>query len=138
MIINQTLEFSAGHRLHLYKGKCSNLHGHNYKAVIMIDYGKRKSYVRGVGFITDFAGIKKIIRDRFDHKFLMSEKDPYSRKMSEMKGLLLLGYSPTAENIAIEIANLVYAYVIKSPDTAARVSVELFETSSSSAVYVKD
>lgn len=62
-------QFGAAHQLRNYKGKCENLHGHNWKIEV---------YVKGEnldenGLLVDFKVIKdktKEIIEELDHKFL--------------------------------------------------------------------
>jgi 6-pyruvoyltetrahydropterin/6-carboxytetrahydropterin synthase len=63
------IQFGAAHQLRNYKGKCENLHGHNWKIEV---------YVKGEnldenGLLVDFKVIKdktKEIVEELDHKFL--------------------------------------------------------------------
>ncbi len=62
-------DFSAAHNLRDYKGDCENLHGHNWKAQIVLESGELNS----LGIVIDFKDIKKITDDiieKFDHKYL--------------------------------------------------------------------
>jgi 6-pyruvoyltetrahydropterin/6-carboxytetrahydropterin synthase len=61
--------FSAGHALRGYKGKCENVHGHNYKVRIILEGPGLDS----IGLLYDFTHLKRVIRDivgGVDHKFL--------------------------------------------------------------------
>ncbi len=78
--------FAAGHALRGYKGKCENVHGHNYK-VQMVVAGEQ---LNETGLLMDFVEIKTNIRglvDRLDHKFL-NDVPPFDK------------LNPSAENIA--------------------------------------
>ena len=46
--------FSSAHQLRGYKGKCENLHGHNYKIEI---YAKGKE-LDNIGLLVDFGELK--------------------------------------------------------------------------------
>ena len=83
--IQKTMEISASHQLNLdYDSPCKNLHGHNY---IITVYLKAKELNHN-GMIMDFAEIKRRVHDFFDHKHIND----------------LVGYNPTAENMAHHIA----------------------------------
>src|SRR2546426_12711978 len=51
-------DFSAGHALRGYRGKCENLHGHNYKVQITVEGAQLDS----IGLLCDFLHLKQIIR----------------------------------------------------------------------------
>jgi 6-pyruvoyltetrahydropterin/6-carboxytetrahydropterin synthase len=59
-------DFSAAHFLSHYRGKCENLHGHNYRVLLWA----RGTELDGGGMLVDFAVLKKALRDvaaRLDH-----------------------------------------------------------------------
>ena len=79
-------EFSAGHALRGYQGKCENIHGHNYKIQIVVAGEKLDS----IGLLMDFKNIRTQIHstaDRLDHQFL-NELPPFDE------------INPSAENLA--------------------------------------
>lgn len=79
-------EFSAAHNLRGYKGKCEELHGHNWKVEAVITARK----VDRQGLVADFHVIKKALRevlDGLDHKYL--NELAYFKK-----------HNPTSENLA--------------------------------------
>ncbi|MCL4338484.1 6-carboxytetrahydropterin synthase [Patescibacteria group bacterium] len=137
MTISKTLEISVGHRLHLYVGPCSNFHGHNYKVNIHIDYSQEENFIRKEGFYIDFAKLKKIIVEAYDHKFLMSMDDQYVTDIKKLNlpGFKFVPYSPTAENIAIDMAGLLYNLIKKKNGNLESVKIEIFETSNSSVIF---
>ncbi len=67
--LNCTLSFAASHFLTKYKGKCENLHGHNYKLIITVE-----DEVKENGLAIDFKDIKKIAEEKvintLDHAHL--------------------------------------------------------------------
>lgn len=69
MELSTTFDFASSHFLENYKGKCENLHGHNYKMTITIEGEVKKD-----GMIKDFKEIKKIVQkyilEKIDHKHL--------------------------------------------------------------------
>lgn len=78
--------FSAAHQLELYKGKCENLHGHNWKVGVVIS----STRLNKQQMVIDFVKLKKILKkilDSLDHKYL--------NNISFFKT-----DQPTAENIA--------------------------------------
>jgi len=78
--------FSSAHYLRGYKGKCEELHGHNWKVEVNVETpGLDKT-----GMVMDFKDVKKRlggILEKLDHKCL--NKLDYFKK-----------FNPTSENIA--------------------------------------
>ena len=61
--------FSAAHNLRNYKGKCEELHGHNYKVEVVLGGLELDED----GLLIDFKDIKtslKKILETLDHKYL--------------------------------------------------------------------
>jgi 6-pyruvoyltetrahydropterin/6-carboxytetrahydropterin synthase len=72
--ISKEFKFEAAHVLPNHDGKCSRLHGHNYRAVIYVDGEiKPADGSRDEGMVMDFADVKlgwEGIRGSLDHQFL--------------------------------------------------------------------
>ena len=80
--------FSSAHQLRGYKGKCENLHGHNYK----IEIYARGRELNNIGLLVDFVELKEAADDLvtyLDHKNLNVDVPWFSDLI------------PTAENIAV-------------------------------------
>src|SRR5208282_3309903 len=78
--------FAAGHALRNYKGRCENVHGHNFRVQVIIE-GER---LDDSGLLVDFIDVKNLmgsVIDRLDHQFL-NDVAPFDVK------------NPSAENIA--------------------------------------
>lgn len=116
--IEQT--FSAGHALRNYRGKCENVHGHNYRCQVTIE-GEQ---LDATGLLVDFVELKKIVRsviDRMDHQWL-NDFPPFDV------------LNPSAENMAKFIYDEVHREVAgKRMVRLGR--VKLWETDTSSATY---
>ena len=115
--------FAAAHQLRNYKGKCENLHGHNYKVRVTVGGEKLNS----TGLVADFGEVKAVLREivgRLDHRFL-----------NELEPFVVL--NPSAENIAFYF----YEELDKglregASEVPIRVSeVVVWETDTSSATY---
>jgi 6-pyruvoyltetrahydropterin/6-carboxytetrahydropterin synthase len=77
--------FAAGHALRNYKGKCENVHGHNYKVQLRI----LGNELDQTGLLMDFGDMKRILREviaQLDHQFI-NDIEPFTT------------INPTAENI---------------------------------------
>ena len=108
--------FSSAHALREYRGKCENLHGHNWRIKATFSGTELDS----TGMLIDFSDIKasldKIILN-LDHKFL-NETPPFNT------------LNPTAENIAAYI----FTELQKYQTPLAKVSaVKVWESETSSA-----
>lgn len=95
-------DISCGHRVHGHESKCAHLHGHNYRVHFTVQADKLDE----IGRIMDFSVIKSRLcmwlEDNWDHKFLIWEKDPWSRYVLELDpgGTVIVPFNPTAENMA--------------------------------------
>ena len=116
-------EFSAAHALRGYKGKCENLHGHNWKVEV---------YVRGerldeIGMLVDFRELKAATRrvmNHLDHRNL-NELKPFDNEMN-----------PSSEHLAGFILNEVAAQI--NNERVKVYKVRVWETPSTSASYEID
>ena len=78
--------FAAGHALRGYKGKCENVHGHNYKVRVTLT----GSQLDSTGLLYDFVEVKRrmdAIIERLDHRFI-NDIAPFDQ------------LNPSAENLA--------------------------------------
>jgi 6-pyruvoyltetrahydropterin/6-carboxytetrahydropterin synthase len=107
--------FSSAHNLRGYKGKCEELHGHNWKVEVTVV----KDKLDKTGMVLDFKFLKarldKIL-NRLDHKYLNSI--PYFKKVN-----------PTSENIAKYIFDGI------SRQVSGVNSVTVWESDNSQATY---
>lgn len=107
-----TREVSMGHRLPDHKGKCRNLHGHNYQISITIE-----GEIQPDGMILDFAYLKAYLSEvlrPMDHAMILWEDDPWVEHLQSAKIgnppilgtlLYLLPKHPSAENLAAHLFN---------------------------------
>ncbi|HEX8502007.1 MAG TPA: 6-carboxytetrahydropterin synthase QueD [Pyrinomonadaceae bacterium] len=115
--------FSSAHQLRGYKGKCENLHGHNYK----IEIYARGSELDNIGLLVDFGELKEAADEvvaYLDHRNI-NELPPFDEELN-----------PSAENLARYILERVASRV---GDERVRVfKVRCFETPTSVATYQVD
>ncbi len=79
--------FAAAHRLELYRGKCEELHGHNFKVEALVD-GKE---IGREGMLLDFAVLKGYLREiiaDLDHKYI--NEIPFFRERASSSEYLAL------------------------------------------------
>jgi len=115
--IEVSLDFSAAHRLRKYKGKCENLHGHNWKVDVAVSSEK----LSAIGVVVDFKDVKRIVRNvlrELDHTDLNAVR--YFKKVN-----------PTSENIAK------YIYEELKKKKLRPSSVSVWEADDSKATYTE-
>jgi 6-pyruvoyltetrahydropterin/6-carboxytetrahydropterin synthase len=111
--------FAAGHALRNYKGKCENVHGHNYRVHVTV----AGETLNEAGLLVDFSDLKRAIQSlvsRFDHQFL-NQVAPFDQ------------LNPSAENLAKYISD-----GMEPPlqEQGLRIqAVTVWETDASSATY---
>ena len=115
--------FSSAHQLRGYKGKCENLHGHNYK----IEIYARGRELDNIGLLVDFGELKDAadeVVQYLDHRNI-NELPPFDVELN-----------PSAENLARYILERVSSRV---GDGRVQVyKVRCFETPTSVATYQVD
>jgi 6-pyruvoyltetrahydropterin/6-carboxytetrahydropterin synthase len=121
VMVEQT--FAAGHALRGYKGKCENVHGHNYRVRVTVE-GER---LNSIGLLVDFVEVKRLVRDvvdYLDHRFI-NELPPFDT------------VNPSAENMARFFYDRVdQGLSAGSAEVPARVKeVQVWETDTSIATY---
>src|SRR6478736_7299786 len=99
--VSQEIDFCYGHRLLDYSGKCRHLHGHNGKAVVVLE----RASLDERGMLVDFAEIKRSlctwVDSELDHRMILCERDPAIVPLKALgEPLLVIRENPTAENIA--------------------------------------
>jgi len=92
-ILNQRLfevkvisSFAAAHNLKDFRGKCENLHGHNWKVEVVL----RGKSLESNGILVDFGEVKAATREALeevDHKYLnelpfFSQNNPSSENVA--------------------------------------------------------
>jgi 6-pyruvoyltetrahydropterin/6-carboxytetrahydropterin synthase len=112
--------FAAGHALRNYKGKCENVHGHNYRVRVTI----AGEQLDDAGLLVDFGDVKRLMGgaiEYLDHRFI-NDLPPFDQ------------INPSAENMAKYFYDKVSAGM--QSDAPVRIAeVRVWETDTSSAVY---
>jgi 6-pyruvoyltetrahydropterin/6-carboxytetrahydropterin synthase len=113
--------FSAGHALRGYKGKCENVHGHNYRVRVTVE----GSQLDNIGLLCDFAHLKQALREVIailDHQFV-NDLEPFKT------------VNPSAENLAKYFYEQVSARLQNLPPGARITDAVLWETDTARAQY---
>jgi len=113
--------FSAGHALRGYKGKCENVHGHNYRVRVTIEGPQLDS----IGLLVDFTHVKAVVRGiigGLDHQFI-NDLEPFRT------------VNPSAENLAKYFYDETSAKLKQLPAGAKISQVTIWETDTAFAQY---
>jgi len=112
--------FAAGHALRNYKGKCENVHGHNYRVRVTIE-GEQ---LDATGLLVDFVDVKRLMGgaiEYLDHRFI-NDLAPFDK------------INPSAENIAKYFYDRLHDGLKNQPPVRI-LEIRVWETDTSSAVY---
>ncbi|HVB86650.1 MAG TPA: 6-carboxytetrahydropterin synthase QueD [Candidatus Dormibacteraeota bacterium] len=113
--------FAAAHNLRNYKGKCEDLHGHNYKIRVVLAGQELDS----TGLLYDFVNLKHVIRTiiaSLDHKYL-NELPPFDT------------INPSAENLARHIYDQASKQLPAASNGAGIAAITVWETETTAATY---
>ena len=114
--------FAAAHQLRGYKGKCENLHGHNWRVQVSVSAER----LNELDIAIDFHDLKKIAQEvvaPLDHAFL-NDVFPFTEK------------NPSSENIAKWIFDSLKKKINNGNLRTAAVTV--WESENASASYYED
>lgn len=112
-------QFSAAHQLRGYKGKCENLHGHNWRVQVVVGSERLSE----IGLVIDFQELKKITNEllsALDHSVL-NEIFPFTE------------INPSSENIAKWMYDSIKKKITNSNINVS--SITVWEAETSSATY---
>lgn len=112
--------FASAHQLRGYKGKCENLHGHNWKVQVYVKAEK----LNEIDIAIDFHDLKRIsneIVSQLDHKCL-NNIFPFTEK------------NPSSENLARWIFDSIKDRLSDYPNVAVS-AVVVWESDTASAKY---
>lgn len=116
------VQFPAAHRIPEHPGRCAQLHGHTYRALITVA-GER---LNAQGMLVDFADLKELctrVLAPLDHAYL-----------NELPAFA--GTAPTAEAIARYIYQSTKAEIDSPSEEGAKVArVTVYESETSFATY---
>ncbi|MEA2064332.1 MAG: 6-carboxytetrahydropterin synthase QueD [Gemmatimonadota bacterium] len=110
--------FSSAHYLRDYQGKCSRLHGHNWRVRLTVRAGELDPQGMSVDF-TELKAMLNSVLEKFDHVDL-NQVSPFDKQ------------NPTAENIARVIFEMAGE---KLPAGVEADKVELWESEKNKVEY---
>jgi len=101
-------DISTGHRVVGHENKCQYLHGHNHRVIF-----ECAGDLDDLGRVIDFGVIKERLcqwlEDRWDHRLLLWEKDPYlaALRATTPESVVSVPFNPTAENMAEHLLRVI-------------------------------
>ena len=113
--------FSSGHALRGYRGKCENVHGHNYRVRVTVEGPELDS----IGLLCDFTEVKRALREiigGLDHQFI-----------NDLEAFRTV--NPSAENLAKYFYDEVTRQLTGLPPGARVTDTIVWETDTTSAQY---
>ncbi|WP_214630083.1 6-pyruvoyl trahydropterin synthase family protein [Paenibacillus agaridevorans] len=122
--LNKDFHFAAAHYIPSDDaGKCRLTHGHTYFANVTV----AGEELDDSGFLVNFAIIKQLIHNRFDHTLLNEDTDSFDNGISHR--------FPTTEVVARVIHDLVQTHLDSLPNRPQCLQVFLRETPTSYCIY---
>ncbi len=115
-------QFSSAHQLRGYKGKCENLHGHNWKVVLSV----KGEQLNEIGLLIDFGDLKVLL------KSIISELD--HTNLNDIP--YFSAHNPSSEHIAKYIAEQFIAQLAgKNLSHISLESVTVWESATARCTY---
>ncbi|NTU43109.1 MAG: 6-carboxytetrahydropterin synthase QueD [Nitrospirales bacterium] len=115
--------FASAHQLRGYKGKCENLHGHNWRVQVTVAAEK----LNEIDLALDFHDLKNMTREivlQLDHRCL-NEIFPFTER------------NPSSENIARWIFDSLKKRIVEYKNVKVS-AVTVWESDTASATYYED
>lgn len=132
-------DFCAGHRVVGHESKCAHFHGHNYRVTFIV-----AGPIDKLGRVVDFGKLRALgewLEREWDHRMLLWEGDPMlgpmlalddhmmHHKLQRERGVVIVPFNPTAENLAEYLLFVVGPDVLEQIDANLRlVRVRVEET----------
>ncbi|HOK02337.1 MAG TPA: 6-carboxytetrahydropterin synthase QueD [Spirochaetota bacterium] len=114
--------FASAHQLRGYRGKCENIHGHNWRVVLSVE----GNTLDDIGLLIDFQDLKKTLKEittYLDHKNL-NDIAPFDKE------------NPSSENIAKFIATEAQTKLNNLREGLRVQSVTVWESDTSRCTYL--
>lgn len=91
-------KFSSAHQLRGYKGKCENIHGHNWKVQVSV----KSKTLNDIDLAMDFHDIKHLLAEvikTLDHK-LLNDVPPFDKINPSSENLAKFIYDELSKKLA--------------------------------------
>lgn len=109
--------FAAAHQLRGYRGKCEDLHGHNW----IVEVGVEGTELDDVGLLLDFKALKNHVDDvleELDHKYINDHKW-FEKRNPSSEYLALFLHEQITARLDDPGLRVTYVRVWESEDAAA-------------------
>lgn len=117
--------FSSAHKLRGYKGKCENLHGHNWRVIAIV----KGETLDKIGLLIDYHDLKKYLKEvlsELDHKNINEENEFFKTN------------NPSSENLAAYIfENLEIKLKTYDINPIKVESIQVYESEKNSCTFKK-
>lgn len=131
--------FASCHRISNHKGKCKNLHGHNYNFELGISYDLTNETFNECNYLIDFGDVKKIyleyIDKFFDHSVICNENDTkvleLAKSINEPTRVIPTVGDPSIEVISQLVLYLCYKISQKYTKQFIVDKIRIYETDNS-------
>lgn len=150
ILITKEFSVSFSHLLEDHQGLCKNLHGHNGKIIFTVVHNSgfySRNNKSSYGMVIDFKDLKEVINDNIidlmDHSFIYNSKDVISKDIAEFlkkkinQKVLPVSFRVTSEQLVEWILKR-FNKIVEGKYPVECIKVELWETNTSSAVYIED
>lgn len=133
MKVSKEFRWEMAHRLPFHKGRCKNLHGHSYKALIQFE-GELNQNGMLIDFYDIFTLVNPII-DELDHSIICDKNDPLLMELANKINdrVVIIDRPTTAENISIYIAERILK--TNYPENLKAITIQVYETLDTFAEY---
>lgn len=106
-ILKTESRFDSAHFLSGYKGKCRNIHGHEWRVIVEVCSEELQTQEQARDMVVDFSQLKDDLRsetDRLDHALIIEKgslQDKTLEALHEEKiKIVEIPFRPTAERLA--------------------------------------
>jgi 6-pyruvoyltetrahydropterin/6-carboxytetrahydropterin synthase len=125
--IEKRYHFYAAHRNKSAGEKCGRIHGHTYEVICHYEF---KELNNGITMLfSDIDKITEPIIKKYDHQFLLYERDPLVELLQlANEPFISLPFETSAENMSIWIFNQIKNHL-------PIVQIQIAETKSSNVIY---
>ena len=146
IIEKKLLKFSAAHRLvKNYKGKCQNLHGHNYHIAVSFVQNKLNEHDLMVDFGVISDLFNKYVQENIDHSVIVSDADQslldFVRQGQQKHYIIDQGRNTSVEVLTNELFYQFTAIIEANKDRfhgAELQHVKIHETDTAWAIYCEN
>lgn len=129
-VAKKDFKWEMAHRLMNYKGKCANIHGHNYSAEIILkaETENLETALENSGLLFDFSAFEFLVKnllEYFDHSLVLNMNDKNFIEAIEKlpTKLICTDGEPTVENICI----IFMRRLLENKDTLRKKRINIIE-----------